>query len=690
MKPEVSIIIPTYNRTHFVVDSVLSASKQTFANCEILLVDDGSDPESLSKIEEMLEYAEPQGKARLIKLNHSGVCKARNKGLQESRGDYIQFLDSDDLLHPKKIEIQKAVLDSDPALDMCYSLDEFFKESIGDVGLLWNIHSAEFHLDRFLWDDAVWSTGSPLWRRSSIERIGGWPEDLSFGFFDDWELHIRAICKSIRYVYVPLVLYYVRDHGLPRISSHESIVTLEKSKSHAARLVWDCLQKHQMNSAVRNDALAGMMLNSADVLMKNGFIREAGEIFKQASEYASSVFMRFLSSAMSTLGHTKFLYSIFSYPFWRLLRRKLYQNRGYWKLKKPTEMNFANETNIQNLLKNVTDRKGNVIPKISIIISAHNGGSRLRTTLQSHLNQTLSRELYEIILVDNASTDDTREFVADMNTRHNSAIKYVYEERLGLHNARHAGARAAQGDILFFTDDDASIDQDLLSHYVEAFENHPAMSAAGGIAKPMWEKSPEPWLTELIQDGKFFPALALIDPYSDFQLSPDGYFFGVNMAIKRDVLFRLGGFNPDSFGDRLLGDGDSGLLRKLWLNGLHIGFIPEAKVHHHIPAHRMTISYLKHWSHNWGAADAYTKYSQAMPLTSRLVLDVLSLLIFRVPKIFFVWLLHGGKSDPLSIHRIMSASYSLEQIRYIFRLIFSKDFRRFVTYQDWLNNPPTS
>jgi hypothetical protein len=53
-----------------------------------------------------------------------------------------------------------------------------------------------------------------------------------------------------------------------------------------------------------------------------------------------------------------------------------------------------------------------------------------------------------------------------------------------------------------------------------------------------------------------------------------------------------------------------------------------------------------------------------------------------------VWLLHSSKRDPLSVHRIMSASYSLEQIRYICRLIFSKKFRGFVTYQDWLNNPP--
>jgi hypothetical protein len=103
----------------------------------------------------------------------------------------------------------------------------------------------------------------------------------------------------------------------------------------------------------------------------------------------------------------------------------------------------------------------------------------------------------------------------------------------------------------------------------------------------------------------------------------------------------------------------------------------------------MTIDYLKHWSHNWGAADAYTKYSQAMPSTSRLIFDLLKLLVTRVPKMILVWILHSGKHDPLSVHRMMSASYSAEQIRYVWRLIFSKKFRTFVTYQDWLNNPPS-
>ena len=127
MKPDVSIIIPTYQRSEFVLEAVLAAVKQSYSAIEVIIVDDGSDQKTLSEIEAILNHPDVQGRARLIKQDHAGVCIARNRGVQEALGKYIQFLDSDDLLHPKKVEVCKDVLDSDPELDMCYSLDEYFK-----------------------------------------------------------------------------------------------------------------------------------------------------------------------------------------------------------------------------------------------------------------------------------------------------------------------------------------------------------------------------------------------------------------------------------------------------------------------------------------------------------------------------------------------------------------------------------
>ena len=113
------------------------------------------------------------------------------------------------------------------------------------------------------------------------------------------------------------------------------------------------------------------------------------------------------------------------------------------------------------------------------------------------------------------------------------------------------------------------------------------MAAAGGPVKPKWDVNPPPWLLEYL--AKYmdrynnFTLLSLMDLSNTFSLSKQGYFFGVNMAIRKEILFKVGGFNPDSFGDIWLGDGESGLNRKLWKRSELIGYIPDALVYHHIP-----------------------------------------------------------------------------------------------------------
>ena len=131
--------------------------------------------------------------------------------------------------------------------------------------------------------------------------------------------------------------------------------------------------------------------------------------------------------------------------------------------------------------------------------------------------------------------------------------------RLGLHNARHAGARAAEGKILLFTDDDATFDCGWATAYAEAFARHTEMMASGGPVRPIWETEPPQWLLDYIAESKMFNILSIMEPHTEFRMNPNGFFFGVNMAIRRNILFEVGGFNPESFGDIWSGDGEAGL-----------------------------------------------------------------------------------------------------------------------------------
>ena len=318
--------------------------------------------------------------------------------------------------------------------------------------------------------------------------------------------------------------------------------------------------------------------------------------------------------------------------------------------------------------------------QVSIIIPTYNRSSVLLQALKSLQEQTL--ESFEILVIDNAADSKIQSMVAEFNQTARIPVNYIPEPQLGLHNARHAGAKAARGDILVFTDDDATFDTAWLQVYADSFLQHPEMVAAGGPVRPIWEVPPPQWLLDYMGDSKMFPILSLMEPYAELRLDSQGFFFGVNMAIQRDALFKLGGFNPESFGDIWLGDGESGLNRKLWENNLLVGYVPAAIVHHHIPPSRMTIDYFCRRMANEGACDMYSKYHKGVPGQLHLLMHIAKITVKS--KFWLKSLLVREQNDAPALNTKINTARSQSQIRYIFRLMFDKSFRKLVLQQDWL------
>src|SRR6266550_1908992 len=178
---------------------------------------------------------------------------------------------------------------------------------------------------------------------------------------------------------------------------------------------------------------------------------------------------------------------------------------------------------------------------LSIIIPTYNRPRDLLQATCSLQEQVLAD--FEIIVVDNAADSAVKQMVTEFNGTARVPIRYVAEPRLGLHYARHAGARAATGEILIFTDDDATFDPGWLQAYATAFAKYPEMAAAGGPVRPIWEVPPPQWLIDFIDNSRSFGILSLMEPYEEFRLSQKGkgLFFGVNMAIRSHVFFEVGG-----------------------------------------------------------------------------------------------------------------------------------------------------
>ena len=248
--------------------------------------------------------------------------------------------------------------------------------------------------------------------------------------------------------------------------------------------------------------------------------------------------------------------------------------------------------------------------EISIIIPTYNRVESVARAVRSAIAQTYPGDRYEILVVDNGDSDDTRNDVQFLQRDQAEVnLHYLREEQLGLHYARHAGVRAAKGNILVFTDDDATFDHGWLQAYANAFAEHPEMVAAGGPVRPMWEHPPPCWLSEFMGNSTTFPILSLMEPYQEFRLDPNGFFFGVNMAVRRSV-FEWSGFHPELLGTRTIGDGESGLNGDISGNGGLIGYIPGAVAYHHISACRMTVAYVRKWAWHLGGSLMYQRWQQ--------------------------------------------------------------------------------
>ncbi len=243
----------------------------------------------------------------------------------------------------------------------------------------------------------------------------------------------------------------------------------------------------------------------------------------------------------------------------------------------------------------------------SVIIPAHNRAEYLGDAVLSVCEQTIPPEEYEVIVVDNGSTDETRKVVESIASEH-SIVRYIYESRIGLHNARHAGARESTGEILVYIDEDVIVPPGWLQAMAKPFAKS-EVACVGGRILPQWEAQPPTWLDQFGRNGGI--NLSMLDLGDDaLELAWPQTVYGCNMSVRKGVLYEIGGFNPDAIGDRhliwLRGDGETGLHEKIYHAGYKVIYEPLAWLHHRVPASRLEPSYFFWRSFIQGISDSYT------------------------------------------------------------------------------------
>lgn len=212
MSPKVSVIIPLYNATSFIQETVTSVLNQTYSNIELIIIDDYSTDGSYEKALEL------QAHNVIVRQNKGkGACAARNYGFELSDGDYIQYLDADDLLSSNKIENQVKLLTHCPNHVAVCSTSHFydFKENgkITDREYLYTTDKPwKFLLN--LWgangNPNMVQTSAWLTPRNIIQKAGAWDENLSKD--QDGEFFCRVLMQSQGIVFDEVSVNYYRKH----------------------------------------------------------------------------------------------------------------------------------------------------------------------------------------------------------------------------------------------------------------------------------------------------------------------------------------------------------------------------------------------------------------------------------------------------------------------------------------------
>lgn len=213
----ISVIIPTHDRAHMLEDALKSIRAQTYQGVEIIVVDDGSMDQTKAVVD---NFRENNSDLHVVYIYQSrqGVSAARNAGLRASRGEFIQYLDSDDFLHSRKLELQFSAFRSRPSSELVISRAVCFYDQptwlpIESPRVLYAKKENEY----------LSTSCTPpfcLYRRALCDRVGPWCALLSAG--EDVEYQLRSLLRAQEILYVSGELYGYRQHQGGRVTDNFS------------------------------------------------------------------------------------------------------------------------------------------------------------------------------------------------------------------------------------------------------------------------------------------------------------------------------------------------------------------------------------------------------------------------------------------------------------------------------------
>ncbi len=303
MDPLISIIIPSYNAREYVREAVDSALAQTYPACEVIVVDDGSTDDTKSILDSYIQ----EKKIQYIYQGNKGLAGARNTGIRAAKGDFIAFLDSDDIFLPEKVAAQIDAFRGHPDFGVCYSdvlpcPDLSSSPEAGALAGGAGAVSRTFYHHRYRYPSG--NVFEPLLHRQFINPLAVMVRRTvcdRFGIFDetlrrseDWELWLRWARAGVKFLYLDRVLAHYRVRADGNLSSVESEPEMKERNLEFFSRLGEKLTPAEWEKFHFTDILRRLQIKVVFAYLLNGRKHEA----LQKAEHLA-VYWRWIASSLS-------------------------------------------------------------------------------------------------------------------------------------------------------------------------------------------------------------------------------------------------------------------------------------------------------------------------------------------------------------------------------------------------------
>ncbi len=312
---KVSIIIPTYNSANTIEETIVSVQQQSFTNWELIIIDDGSQDNTVEVIKNIAE-----SRIKLFSDKNGGVAVARNRGIAQATGDFIAFLDADDLWTPDKLKLQIEALNQNPKAKVAYSWTSFIDENGKFLFSGKNLYYQGNVYSNLLLTNFLLSGSNILICRDALQVVTSFRPDLPY--VADWDFYLR-LAKNFEFAVVP------KYQILYRQSANSMSSKIEQIKQESLEIINEAFQTRPAQFfCSKKRSLSILYLYCAELYQKKINIEDRQSLFNAKENFKISLLLYPPSlleidtlRLLIKLTAWKLLFSIFPYYLTKIFKQ---------------------------------------------------------------------------------------------------------------------------------------------------------------------------------------------------------------------------------------------------------------------------------------------------------------------------------------------------------------------------------